>query len=262
VTDAAFLDWIKGSGDTSNVPVFVLDMPRSGTTLTEQIIASHPAVHGAGELRDLMEVLYGQPRSGDFLPYPENPTALTPKMVTAWGQGYVTRLRCWAPNAQRITDKMSAHYLALGLIPLLLPNAKVIHMRRNPLDTCISCFTRLFNRHQDATYDLAELERHHATYGRLMRHWRTTLPAGSFMDVQYEDIVADMEGQARRLIDWVGLEWDSACLAFHENKRSIHTVSVTQVRQSIYNSSVERERNYEKKLAPLLDALEEFAPAV
>ena len=154
---------------------------------------------------------------------------------------------------------MPANYLAMGLIPLMLPNARIIHVMRNPVDTCLSCFTRLFNRHQDATYDLHELGRHYATYARLMQHWRATLPAGSFMEVQYEDIVADMQGQARRLIDWVGLPWDEACLEFHKTERSIRTASVTQVRQPIYNSSVERWRHYEKYLGPLLDGLGEFA---
>jgi tetratricopeptide (TPR) repeat protein len=255
VVDRNFTDRLSGSGDTSNLPVFVLGMPRSGTTLTEQIIASHPAVHGAGELRDLMEVVQGQAIAGAFQSFPENLTTLSPEVATAWGQEYVARLRRRDPTAQRITDKMPANYLALGLIPLILPNAKIVHVKRNPVDTCVSCFTRLFNKHQDATYNLYELGRHYANYARLMNHWRAVLPASTFMEVQYEDIVADMEGQARRLIDWVGLPWDDKCLAFHENKRSIRTASVTQVRQPIYTSSVERWRNYEKYLGPLLDVL-------
>jgi hypothetical protein len=151
---------------------------------------------------------------------------------------------------------MPANYMALGLIPLMLPNAKIIHVKRNPVDTCVSCFTRLFNRHQDATYDLSELGRHYMNYVRLMEHWRSILPDGTFIEVQYEDIVADMEGQARRLIDYVGLPWDKACLDFHKNERSIRTASVTQVRQPIYASSVERWRHYEAYLQPLLKKLE------
>ena len=260
LTDSRFFERLRGHGDPSTIPVFVLGMPRSGTTLTEQIIASHPAVHGAGELRDLMEVVQQMPAAGGALqPYPENLAALTPEMLNDWGQDYTQRLKRRAPGAQRITDKMPANYLAMGLIPLMLPNARIIHVMRNPVDTCLSCFTRLFNRHQDATYDLHELGRHYATYARLMQHWRATLPAGSFMEVQYEDIVADMQGQARRLIDWVGLPWDEACLEFHKTERSIRTASVTQVRQPIYNSSVERWRHYEKYLGPLLDGLGEFA---
>ena len=259
VLDRDFLERLGGHGDPSAAPVFVLGMPRSGTTLTEQIIASHPAVHGAGELRDLMEVAQGNTQAGHFQPFPENLAKLTPDTLSAWGRDYALRLTRRAPHALRITDKMPANYLALGLIPLMLPNAKIIHVKRNPVDTCVSCFTRLFNRHQDATYELNELGRHYATYARLMQHWRAVLPVGSFMEVQYEDIVADMQGQARRLIDWVGLPWDDACLEFHKTERNIRTASVTQVRQPIYSSSVERWRHYEKYLGPLLDGLGEFA---
>lgn len=256
IVDRAFIERMRGEGNPSDLPVFVLGMPRSGTTLTEQIIASHPDVHGAGELRDLMEVV----QSGNQ-PYPDNLSAIDRNTLTAWGDEYLRRLRARSANAKRITDKMPANCLALGLIPLMLPNAKIIHVKRNPVDTCVSCFTRLFNRHQDATYDLHELGRHYACYARLMAHWRTVLPATAFMEVQYEDIVADMESQARRLVDWVGLEWDDACLAFHKTKRNIRTASVTQVRQPIYTSSVERWRNYEKYLGPLFDGLGEFAPS-
>lgn len=136
-------------------------MPRSGTTLTEQIIASHPEVHGAGELRDLMEVVQRPTSPGHFLSFPENLAELTRETAVAWGRDYVERLSRNAPHARRITDKMPANYLALGLIPLILPNARIIHVKRNPRDTCVSCFTRLFNRHQDATYDLHELGRHY-----------------------------------------------------------------------------------------------------
>ena len=249
---------LQGAGCTDATPIFVLGMPRSGTTLTEQIIASHPLVHGAGELRALLEVVQ-QPLPGasaeTVLPYPENLAGITPEALTQWGADYVARLRQHSGTAQHITDKMPANYMAMGLIPLMLPNAKIVHVKRNPVDTCVSCFTRLFNRHQDATYDLAELGRHYMNYERLMQHWRSILPAGSFIEVQYEDIVADMEGQAKRLIDYIGLPWDAACLDFHKNERSIRTASVTQVRQPIYNSSVARWRHYEQYLGPLLEQL-------
>ncbi len=246
---------LQGAGNPDATPIFVLGMPRSGTTLTEQIIASHPAVHGAGELRDLLEVVQ-QPVSGQAVqPYPDNLVGLDRATLSTWGADYVARLRKHSSTAQHITDKMPANYMALGLIPLMLPNAKIVHVKRNPVDTCVSCFTRLFNRHQDATYDLAELGKHYMNYERLMQHWKSLLPAGSFLEVQYEDIVADMEGQARRLIDYVGLDWNDACLDFHKNERSIRTASVTQVRQPIYKTSVERWRHYEAHLGPLLAEL-------
>jgi tetratricopeptide (TPR) repeat protein len=260
VVDHAFVERLAGGGNPSALPIFVLGMPRSGTTLTEQIIASHPEVFGAGELRELMEIVQGSTRATELLSYPDNLAGLTREVATAWGDDYVARLGGRAPDAMRITDKMPANYLALGLIPLLLPAAKIIHVRRNAVDTCLSCFTRLFNRHQDATYDLFELGRHYRNYAMLMEHWRALLPPGAFLEVRYEDIVADIEGQARRLIDFCALEWHDSCLAFYENKRSVRTASVTQVRQPIYTSSVERWRHYEKFLGPLLEGLGEYAP--
>ena len=260
IVSHSLLERMAGSGDPSPVPVFVLGMPRSGTTLTEQIIASHPQVHGAGELRDLIEIIQKPEPGRDPRPYPDNLVGLNRDLLAQLGREYVTRLCRRAPAARRITDKMPGNYLALGLIPLMLPQAKIIHVRRNPVDTCVSCFTRLFNRHQDATYDLAELGQHYTHYARLMDHWRQVLPPGAFLEVQYEDIVADMEGQARRLIAYCELEWDDACLAFHRNPRSVRTASVTQVRQPIYTSSVERWRHYEAYLGPLLAALGELAP--
>ena len=256
VLDKEKFKTLNGAGNQDTTPIFVLGMPRSGTTLTEQIIASHPEVHGAGELRDLLEVVQ-QPTGGQpVLPYPENILAMGAETLNLWGQDYVSRLRAYNQSARHITDKMPANYMAMGLIPLMLPNAKIVHVRRNPVDTCISCFTRLFNRHQDATYDLAELGKHYMNYDRLMQHWRSILPAKSFIEVQYEDIVSDMEGQARRLIEYIGLDWDDACLDFHKNKRNIRTASVTQVRQPIYQSSVERWRHYERYLDPLLKELQ------
>lgn len=251
--DGDLIKRLQGAGDPSDVPVFILGMPRSGTTLTEQILASHPEVFGAGELPDLIEIVQ-QPLAA-AAPFPEGLTDLSPQTAAAWGAEYATRLRRRAPGARRITDKMPANYLALGLIPVILPRARIIHVKRNPVDTCLSCFTRLFNQRQDATYDLAELGRHYADYARLMNHWRSVLPSDAFLEVQYEDIVADVEGQARRLIDWVGLEWNDACLAFHQTRRPVRTASMAQVRQPIYGSSVERWRHYEKFLGPLLKEL-------
>jgi len=261
IFDQAAIDRLRGAGDPSNVPVFVLGMPRSGTTLTEQIIASHPDVYGAGELHDLLRIAeqYTDGTNTKLL-FPDNLRALDRKTLAARGAEYVAGLKQRAPDAQRITDKMPANYFAVGLIHLMLPNAKIIHVSRNPVDTCLSCFTRLFDRKQEHTYDLAELGQYYVLYARLMDHWRRVLPAGAFLDVQYEDIVARQEAQARRLIEYCGLEWNDACLDFHNTKRSVRTASVTQVRQPIYTSSVERWRHYEKFLGPLLDALGDLVP--
>ncbi|TDR71086.1 sulfotransferase [Paludibacterium purpuratum] len=260
VVDQRFIERHGHAGDPSDVPVFILGMPRSGTTLTEQILASHPAVHGAGELPDLMDLCQRQGAGGEWRTFPENLIDLDSQTLSAWGRDYVAGVRRRAQKAKRITDKMPINYLALGLIPLMLPRAKIIHVRRNPIDTCVSCFTRLFNRYQDATYDLTELGRHYVDYARLMNHWRAVLPSDSFLEVQYEDIVADMAGQARRLVEFIGLPWDDACLAFHTTKRTVRTASIAQVRQPIYSSSIERWRHYQSHLGPLLDALGELAP--
>ena len=143
----------------------------------------------------------------------------------------------------------------VGLIRLMLPNAKIIHAMRNPVDTCLSCFTRVFATGQAFSYDLVELGRFYRTYNRLMEHWRVVMPPGSMLDVRYEEVVGDLEQQARRLVDYCGLPWDRACLDFHKNERLVSTASDVQVRRPIYRSSVERWRRYQQHLGPLLAEL-------
>jgi len=255
VFDRTTIERLRGGGDPSHVPIFVLGMPRSGTTLTEQIIASHPEVHGAGELPDLTAIAK---RLIAGTTYPDNMLLLDPARLTDWGAEYVAGLQRRAPDNQRITDKMPGNFLAVGLIHLMLPNAKIIHVKRNPADTCLSCFNTIFTSGQEYSYDLSELGRYYADYARLMEHWRQVLPDSAFLEVQYEDIVADQEVQARRLIEYCGLAWDDACLDFHKNKRAVLTASASQVRRPLYRSSVERWRNYEQFLTPLLNELEEL----
>jgi hypothetical protein len=215
-------------------------------------------VHGAGELPDLLSIVRQDITGNTF---PENVPLLDPSMLTSWGNDYIDRLNRIAPDARRITDKMPGNFLAVGLIHLMLPNAKIIHVRRDPIDTCISCLTTLFKQGHAFTYDLAELGRYYVDYARLMEHWRTLLPSDAFLDVRYEDIVEDQETQSRRILEYCGLEWNDACLDFHKNPRAVSTASMTQVRQRIYTSSVDRWRAYEEFLGPLLDALGDFAPA-
>ena len=164
-----------------------------------------------------------------------------------------------APGAERITDKMPSNFYFLGLIHLALPGAKVIHTNRNAVDTCVSCFSKLFAGEQSQTYDLGELGRYYRAYHGLMAHWREVLPPGAFLDVTYEEVVADTEAQARRILDYCGLEWDARVLDFHRNERPVKTASSSQVRQPIYSSSVARWRNYEKFLGPLLQELGDLA---
>ncbi len=263
----------SGDGNPSPMPIFVLGMPRSGTTLIEQIIASHPLVHGAGELRCLNDVVLSvRGPDGQTLPYPEFMPALNAAALAQIGAHYVAAVRKLAPDkpsqadgaperAERITDKMPSNYYFLGLIHLALPNAKIIHTMRDPVDTCLSCFSKLFSAEQNHTYDLGELGRYYRCYERLMAHWRRVLPADSFLDVQYEDVVADLEKAARRIIAHCGLPWDDRCLAFHKTERPVRTASATQVRRPIYKSAVGRWRVYEEQLAPLLSALGIDAPS-
>jgi tetratricopeptide (TPR) repeat protein len=245
-----------GLGDLSTLPVFVIGMPRSGTTLVEQILSSHPRVFGAGELPDLAAVItnvhtYG----GQPIPYPEFVPSMGQQQLRQFGASYVARLRQRSTTAERITDKLPANFLYAGLAHLALPNAKFIHVKRNPVDTCVSCFSKLFTGEQAHTYDLGELGRYYKAYEDLMAHWRKVLPAGVMLEVQYEEVVADIEVQARRIVAHAGLDWDDACLAFYENDRPIRTASATQVRQPIYNSSVGRWRAYGDLLEPLTTAL-------
>jgi tetratricopeptide (TPR) repeat protein len=250
----SFIKDHKGHGDQSNVPIFVLGMPRSGTTLTEQIIASHPEAFGAGELFDLINLAQRTEQPGDPQ-FPANMNGLTPQGMAEMGRIYAEGLQARKPGAKKITDKMPINFVHVGLIHLILPHAKIVHVNRNPLDTCISCFTRLFAHNQNQTYDLRELGRFYKGYDELMKYWRAALPKGAFYDVQYEALVDDTEAEAKRLIDYCGLDWNESCLAFHENKRNIRTASLTQVRQPIYKTSVARWKKYEKFLGPLIEGL-------
>lgn len=249
-----------GGGFATQRPIFVLGMPRSGTTLVEQILASHPQVRGAGEVKDLNDtVITVRGADGQRAAYPEFVPVLSSDALAKIGEVYASKLARHAPDAARITDKMPSNFYYLGLIHLALPGAKVVHTMRNPVDTCISCFSKLFAGEQNQTYDLAELGRYYRAYHALMAHWRAVLPKGSFLDVQYEDVVADTETQARRILEHCELAWMPQVLDFHRTERPVKTASARQVRQPIYRSSVERWRNYETFLGPLLKELGDLA---
>ena len=252
--DDAFLARFADAGDPSELPVFIVGMPRSGTSLVEQILASHPAVHGGGELDDLGAIIDGLPASlASSKPYPACIADADAGMLRGLGARYVAGLRALAPAAARITDKMPANTRHIGLIRCLLPGARIVHCRRDPLDTCLSCFTTLFTIGQDFSYDLAELGGYYRAYDGLMAHWRAAVP--DMLDIDYEDVVADLEGQARRLVDFCGLDWDDACLDFDKTERIVRTASSAQVRRPIYDGSVARWKRYEAHLGPLIEAL-------
>lgn len=251
-------DTFRGAGEPSELPVFIVGMPRSGTTLIEQIVSSHPQVTGAGELSALRLVVDG---SGLF---PEKLKTLAgqdaAQFLDQLGEAYLSRVTPLAAGRARLVDKMPGNFLYAGLIPLILPGARVIHVRRNPVDTCLSCYTKLFGGEQQFTYNQSELGVFYRHYERLMAHWREILPSERFIEVDYEAVVDNLEGEARRLVDFLGLPWDNACLSFHDNRRVVRTASVNQVRQPIYKTSKGRWQAYAGYLAPLLEALGIDAP--
>jgi tetratricopeptide (TPR) repeat protein len=250
-------------GCASDVPVFILGMPRSGTSLMEQILSSHPDVFGAGELKFLGAVLdniqFGSMRLNlnepeAFFAYDQN---------APWaqrGQRYVDKLaRLAGKPYKRIVDKMPGNFTMVGLIHAILPNAKIIHSQRHPVETCLSNYRIHFAEGQLWSYNLRTLGRYYVRYSKMMQHWREEFP-GAMYEVRYEDNVADVEGQAKKLIDYLGLEWNENCLNFYNLDRPVKTASATQVRKPIYTTSTNRWRKYEKYLGPLLEELGDLVP--
>jgi tetratricopeptide (TPR) repeat protein len=224
-------------GDLSTLPVFVVGMPRSGTSLVEQVLASHPDIHGAGELLTLPELVDGA-RLDD---------------AAQIGARYVESVAALAPNAKRIVDKLPANFRLIGWIKMALPDARIIHVMRDPRDSCFSCYSKLFLNGLNYTYDLGELGRYHRLYERLMMHWRMAVP--DMLEVRYETLVGDFEAQARRIVEHCGVGWDARCLRFHETDRAVRTLSQHQVRAPLFASSIGRWRPYARWLGPLFDAL-------
>ena len=245
---------LPASGNDTETPVFIVGMPRSGTTLVEQILDSHPAVHGAGELRDLGNLVSNLPARLGVATLAEALDRCTAETMATLAKEYLDGLVARAPQALRITDKMPHNFLHLGLIAKLYPRARIIHCTRDPVDTCLSCYFQNFRRRHDYSYDLRRLGAHYVAYRRLMRHWTETLGIAVF-EVPYEEMIADQEGTTRRLIEYCGLEWDERCLAFHANPRHARTASYQQVRQPIYRSSSGKWKRYEPFIGPLLEAL-------
>jgi tetratricopeptide (TPR) repeat protein len=245
-----------GLGHPSELPTFIVGMPRSGTTLVEQVLASHHKVFGGGELKHMVDVVARLERADiGGIPFPEVMPSMGEQDLREVAENYLAALDAADGGVQRITDKLPGNLLLAGLIHLAMPRARIIHVRRNPIDTCLSCFSKLFVGDVPFCYDLRELGRYYRAYEDLMEHWRRVLPEGVMLDVQYEELVADFEPQARRLLAYCGLDWDERCLAFHETQRPIRTASATQVRQPIYRTSVGRWRPYREMLQPLLQEL-------
>ena len=251
----SFLDNHRPSGKGGpTTPIFIVGMPRSGSTLTEQILASHAKVHGAGESPHMDAVLNAN--FDEDRPFPVSLANLDGPAFQAMGRDYLARLRAHDAEAGWITDKALNNYYYIGFIRLLLPEAKIIHCRRDPMDCCWSNFTNHFGANVMHSYDLETLGHYYNRYRDLMNHWHSVLPPNTVLDVDYVDTVADLEGQVRRILDYVGLPWDPACLEFHKTERTVKTTSLVQVRQPIYKTPVAPWRNYEQELAPLRKILD------
>ncbi|MEE8253706.1 MAG: sulfotransferase [Hyphomicrobium sp.] len=238
-------------GNPSDLPVFIVGMPRSGTTLVEQIIASHPRAFGAGELLHISNIVAALPkRLHTHLPYPKCATMIDRALAQSLAEGYLDHLKGAGGDALRVTDKVPGNFVHLGLIALMFPNARVIHCRREALDVCLSIYFQRFERGHFYAYDLSDIAVCYRQYERMMRHWREVLPL-EIHEVQYEELIADQEAVSRRLIAYCGLPWDDRCLEYYKNKRAVQTASSWQVRQPIYNDSIQRWKKYEKHLDEL-----------
>lgn len=248
-------------GLSTTLPIFIVGMPRSGSTLTEQIISSHPDVYGAGEIKLLSACLTSLRQRYPNIPrFPQMATAMKTHQYAGVANGYLNELTAMSPSSVRITDKLLTNYYFVGFINTLFPNAKLIHTMRNPVDTCLSAYSKLFKDDMPHSYDLTEIGRYYKKYEQLMDHWRQVLPAGVMLDVQYEDLVEDAETNARRIVEFCGLPWNDACLNFHKSDRPVKTASVSQVRKPIYGTSVKRWERYGDGLKPLVDALNAGIP--
>jgi hypothetical protein len=243
---------------SGKVPVFIVGMPRSGTTLIEQILSSSPGVFGVGEVDIFGGLVRRMVGAEPGLGVADWARDATPEQLAALGNAYLDQLWRLAPAARFIVDKTLDNFWLLGPIRLALPNARIIHAMRDPMDSCFSSYAKLFTGNLQFTYDLGTLGRHYVRYMKLMRHWQNVLPAGSLLDLRYEDMVADSEGQARRLLAFLGLPWNPGCLEFHKKERPVRTASLAQVRKPIYATSVARWRNFAPHLKPLLDIVADY----
>jgi tetratricopeptide (TPR) repeat protein len=258
--DKKFFEERKDFGVDSERPIFIVGMPRSGTTLREQIISSHPKVFGAGELEHVKRI---QTQSVMLTPgqmrWPENMTELTKEGSVILGRRYIQSLERHSSTHDHVTDKMPHNFLSLGLMAVIFKNAKFIHAKRNAIDTSLSCFFHNFNDAHSYNRNLTHMGLYYRQYVRMMNHWHEVLGDRLYYS-DYELLVNNQEEETRKLIDFCGLEWDDACMQFHKSKRAVLTPSNWQVRQPMYTRSAERWRRYENQLQPLIEALGDIAP--
>jgi tetratricopeptide (TPR) repeat protein len=244
---AAIADSVSDEQD-ARVPIFIVGMPRSGSTLIEQIISSHNEVFGAGELPIMYELIE---EAENFMGVADRTSALS--SIRAVGHKYLDRVWRLAPDVRFITDKMLGNHEYLGLIHLFFPQAKIIHSMRDPMDACFSCYAIKFTEGNEFSYDLEALGRYYLRYTKIMEHWHRVLPPGRILDVRYEDIVDNTEHEVKRILEYLELPWDQDCLNFYKNTRAVKTASASQVRKPIYTSSVARWKRFENHLLPLME---------
>jgi hypothetical protein len=247
----------KGCGSQSPDPVFIVGLPRAGSTLLEQILASHSQVDGTLELPNIPALAYrlaGRRRVDEDPRYPAILPELADDKLLKFGEAYIEDTRVHRGDAPFFIDKMPNNFRHIGLIHMILPNAKIIDARRHPMACCFSGYKQLFASGQEFTYGLDEIGRYYRDYVGLMDHWDKVLP-GKVLRVQYEDVVADVETQVRRLLEYCGLPFEQACVDFHQTQRSVRTPSSEQVRQPIFTGGLEQWRNFEPWLDPLKSAL-------
>jgi len=242
--DAASIRQYQSGGHISERPVFIVGMPRSGTSLTEQILASHPAVFGAGELA-FWQTAFAAYESAELK------SQACASLIPGLARDYLDRLTALSGDAQRVVDKMPLNFMNVGLICAAFPRARIIHLRRHPIDTCLSIYFQYFSHLHPYANDLGNLAHYYGEYVRITNHWRDALPGTTLLEIPYEALIADQEGWTRRMLDFIGLPWDPKCLDFHQTDRTVITLSKWQVRQKIHAASAGRWRNYEEYVGPL-----------
>ena len=250
-----FFQQRAGQGSEDAAPIFIVGLPRSGSTLLEQILASHSQVDGTHELSDLGAVAHSLPQRAAQQRFPENLPELGDQVWSKLGDAYIERTQKYRRGAPRFIDKNPNNFFYAGFIRQILPNARIINAKRHPIDSCLGSYKQLFAQGQPFTYDLTEVGEYYVQYQRLMDHWHEVLP-GFILDVQYEEVVADVETQVRRILEFCKLPFEQGCVDFHKNQRAVKTASSEQVRQPIYSSSVDLWKRYEGHLGELIEILE------
>jgi tetratricopeptide (TPR) repeat protein len=242
-------------GSSSRMPIFVVGMPRSGTTLIEQILSCHSAVCGAGELDDLNGILFSSNSKLTAGSFPDQAGSLSEGDIKSLARKFLECLSACSAGKAYVVDKNPSNFVLIGMIRLMFPHARVVHCQRDAADTCLSIYKQYFTEYRGYAFDLVEMGRYYCLYQELMQHWDRVLP-GFVFNLRYEDMVSNQELMTRQLLEFCGLPWEEACLDFHASGRQVKTASAEQVRQPLYRSSIQKWRHYERHLGPLLQELE------